>query len=225
MYMFLLRSATKSLYLWSSPILSGCSGRCPWYKPQLPIFPPKGSFTGRSSGDHLTIFLLWCPLFITSNRGSLAWGGAGTPVPCMTAAHTEGNANLWHDKKKPVLVEDSWPSVLVHHFIGGDVSCNLAYHLPSLFFPPILDLPLSLPRHPPSLVPGCQVSSSLHLFFCHSTISVNVLPQLIGPVPPAGCSSICLSQKLHTYPHSWWRLLSWGPCCCQWWERWSWLGA
>ena len=33
-------------------------------------------------------------LFFTSYRGSLAWGGAGTPVPCMMAAHTQGNANL-----------------------------------------------------------------------------------------------------------------------------------
>ena len=32
--------------------------------------------------------------FFTSYRGSLAWGGAGTPVPCMMAAHTQGNANL-----------------------------------------------------------------------------------------------------------------------------------
>ena len=91
---FLLRSAAKSHYLWSLPILSGCSGRCPWQKPQLPIFPPQGSFTGRSSGDCLTTFLLWCPLFFTSYRCSLAWGGAGTPVPCMIAAHTQGNANL-----------------------------------------------------------------------------------------------------------------------------------
>ena len=36
-----------------------------------------------------------------------------------------------------------WPSVLVCHFVRGDISHNLMYHLPSLFFPPILDLPLS----------------------------------------------------------------------------------
>ena len=62
-YMFLLRSATTSHYLWSAPILSGCSGRHPQQKLQLPIFPPQGSFTGRSLGDHLTTFLLWHPLF------------------------------------------------------------------------------------------------------------------------------------------------------------------
>ena len=144
MYMFLLRSAATSCYLWSSSILSGCPGRCLWQKLQLPIFPPQGSFTGRSLGDCLTTFLLWHPLFPTSYRGSLAWGGAGTPVPCMMAAHTQGNTNLWHDEK-PVLVEDSWPSALVCHFIRGDISCNLMHHLLSLFFPPILDLPLSLP--------------------------------------------------------------------------------
>ena len=145
MYMFLPRSAAKSLHLWSSPILSGCSGRFPWSKPQLPIFPPQGSFTGRSLGDCLAIFLLWHPLIITSYGGSLAWGGTGTPVPCMMVAHTQGNTNLWCDEKKPVLVEDLWPSILVHHFVGGYISHDLSYHLPSLFFPPILDLLLSLP--------------------------------------------------------------------------------
>ena len=65
------------------------------YKPQLPIFPPQGSFTGRSCQvTALPFFLLWHPLFITSDRGSLAYGGAGTPVPCMMAAHTQGNAEL-----------------------------------------------------------------------------------------------------------------------------------
>ena len=63
MYMFLPRSAATSYYLWSLPILSGCSGRHPWQKLQLAIFPPQGSFTGRSLGDHLTTFLLWHPLF------------------------------------------------------------------------------------------------------------------------------------------------------------------
>ena len=47
-YIFLLRSAATSHYLWSSPILCGCSGRHPQQKLQLPIFPPQGSFTGRS---------------------------------------------------------------------------------------------------------------------------------------------------------------------------------
>ena len=94
MYVFLPRFAAKSLYLWSSPILSGCSGRHPWYKLQLPIFPPQGSFTGRSLGDCLAIFLLWHPLFITSYRGSLTRDGAGMPVLCMMAAHTQGNAYL-----------------------------------------------------------------------------------------------------------------------------------
>ena len=93
-YVFLLRSAATSHYLWSSPVLSGHSGRCPQQKLQLPVFPPQGSFTGRSSGDHLTTFLLWCPLPFTSYRGSLTWGGTGTPVPCKMAAHTQGNANL-----------------------------------------------------------------------------------------------------------------------------------
>ena len=142
-YIFLWRSAAKSLYLWSSPVLSGCSSRCPWSKLQLPIFPPQGSFHGRSLGDHLAILLLWHHLFFTSWGGSLAWGGTGTPVPCMMVAHTQGN--LQGDKKKLVLVEDSWPSMLVCHFVGGHVTCDLSRHLPSLFIPSILYLPLSLP--------------------------------------------------------------------------------
>ena len=40
-------------------------------------------------------FSSWGILFFsTSYRGSLVWGGAGTPVPCMMAAHTQGNTNL-----------------------------------------------------------------------------------------------------------------------------------
>ena len=94
MYVFLLRSAATLCYLWSSPILCRCSGRYPQQKPQLPIFPPQGSFTDRSLGDHLTTFLLWCPLSFTSYRGSLAWSGSGTPVLCMMVAHTQENTIL-----------------------------------------------------------------------------------------------------------------------------------
>ena len=42
----------------------------------------------------------------------------------MRVAHAQGNANLWHDKKS-VSVEDAWPSVLVHHFVRGDVCHDL----------------------------------------------------------------------------------------------------
>ena len=59
-----------------------------------------------------------------------AWDGAGTPYPCMMDAFTQGNANLWCDEKKLVSVEDAWPSVLVRHFIRGDVCCDLMHHLP-----------------------------------------------------------------------------------------------
>ena len=55
---------------------------------QLPVFPPLGSFSGRSLGNRLTILLLWCYFCITSGGGSLARGGTGTPVPCMMGAHT-----------------------------------------------------------------------------------------------------------------------------------------
>ena len=111
----------------------------------FPFSHPREALLGRSSGDHLTTFLLWHPPFFTSYEGSLVWCGVGTPVPCMIAAHTQGNTNLWCNEKKSVLVEDSWPSALVHHFVRRDVSCNLMHYLPSLFFPPVLDLPLSPP--------------------------------------------------------------------------------
>ena len=82
------------------------------------------------------------------------------PVPCMMVAHTQGNTKLWHNEKKPVSVEDLWPSALVHHFVGGHISRILSWYLPSLFVPPYLNLPLSPSRHLPSPVPGCQVSNS-----------------------------------------------------------------
>ena len=145
MYVFLLRSEATSHYQWSSPVLSGCSSRHPWQKLQFPIFHPREALLVGHWVTALPLSSCGILFFPTSYRGSLAWGGAGTPVPCMMAAHTQGNANLWCDEKKLVLVEDSWPSALVCHFIRGDVSHNLMYHLPSLFFPPILDLPLSLP--------------------------------------------------------------------------------
>ena len=130
---FTINVLTKHLH---SKVYYTTASRHPWQKPQLPIFPPQGRFTGRSS--------LVVSSFFTSYRGSLAWSGAGTPVPCMTAAHTQGNANLWCNEKKLVSVENMWPSTLVCHFVRGDVSHDLMHHLPSLFFPPILDLPLSL---------------------------------------------------------------------------------
>ena len=74
-------------------------------------------------------------------------------------------------------------------------------------------------RHLPSLVPGHQVSDSWCLLFCHSTTFVGMPLQLIGPVPPSGCSSISLSQMLYRYPLSWQRPLLWGPHCCQQWGR------
>ena len=60
----------------------------------FPFFHPREALLVGHWVTALPIFLLWHPLFITSSRVSLAWGGASTPVPCMMAAHTQGNANL-----------------------------------------------------------------------------------------------------------------------------------
>ena len=48
------------------------------------------------------------------------------------------------DEKKSVLVEDAWLSMLVCHFIGGDISHDLTHHLICLIFLPIFNHALSL---------------------------------------------------------------------------------
>ena len=109
----------------------------------FPFFHPREALLIGCQVTALPLSSCGILFFFTSYRGSLAWGGAGTPVPCMTPVHTQGNANFWHNKKS-VSVEDSWPSALVCHFVRGDISRDLTHHLPNLFFTPIFDLPLSL---------------------------------------------------------------------------------
>ena len=43
-----------------------------------------------------TVPFFFCGILSSSppKEGSLAWGGTGTPVPCMMVAHTQGNTNL-----------------------------------------------------------------------------------------------------------------------------------
>ena len=111
--------------------------------------------------------------------------------------------------------EASFSGGLMTVHVGS--SLHRRIHQPRFVIPPPKSLLPTYPwsssfpsRHPPSLVPGHQVSNSLCLFFCCSTISVDMLLQWIGPAPPTGHSSIYLSQKLCTHPHSWQRPLSWG---------------
>ena len=111
----------------------------------FPFFHPREALLVGHQVTTLPLFSCSILFFITSDRGSLAWGGAGTPVPCMMAAHTQGNANLWHDEKKLVSVEDCDHLCWFVTSKEGTISHDLTHHLPSLFFPPILDLPLSLP--------------------------------------------------------------------------------
>ena len=59
----------------------------------------------------------------------LNWGGTGTSIPCLVDAHTQGNASLWCDENNLVSVGDAWLSMLVCHFVGGDVCCDLTHHL------------------------------------------------------------------------------------------------
>ena len=110
----------------------------------LPINPPQGSLAGWALGDCPITVLLWHHPTFTSLGSWLMWCGAGTPVPCMVDTYTQGNAKLWCNEKKLVLVGDVWPSVLVCHFIGGDVHHDPMHHLTCFLFPPIPNLPLSL---------------------------------------------------------------------------------
>ena len=66
--------------------------------------------------------------------------------------------------------------MLVCHFVGGYISHNLSYHLPSLFIPPILNLPLSLP--------GIHLTTTRLPGFKFTVLIF--LSQLIGPVLPQG---------------------------------------
>ena len=201
MCMFLPMPAAKSHYLWSSPVLCGCSSRHPWQKPQLPIFPPQGSSTGRSWGDYLTTLLLWHPLFFSSYSGSPCMGWDWYTCPMYDSCP--------YTRECQYLMqwEVSFGGELVTIHVGSSLrkrGCQPQFDTP----PPKYLLPtypwsFSFPsRYLPSLVPGCQVSSSLCLFFCHSTVSVSVLLQLIGLVPPAGQFSIYPLQKLCTHPHT-----------------------
>ena len=90
----------------------------------FPFFHPREALLAGHWVTALPLFSCGILFLFTSCRGSLAWGEAGTPILGMMAAHTQGNANLWCNEKKSVSVEDSWPSVLVHHFVGGDNSCD-----------------------------------------------------------------------------------------------------
>ena len=88
------------------------------------------------------VLLAWCwviarPLsthgiFLPPLGRWLNWGGAATSVPCLVDTHTQGDASLWCHEKKLVVVEDAWLPALVHHFVGGDVCCNLMHHLTCL---------------------------------------------------------------------------------------------
>ena len=42
----------------------------------------------------LGLEVLWHQHMFTSFESGLVWGMGGTPVPCMTDAYTQGNANL-----------------------------------------------------------------------------------------------------------------------------------
>ena len=130
--------------------------------------------------------------------------GTGTPLPCMMVAHTQGNANLWHDEKKLVSVEDLWPSVLVHHFVRGHVSHNLLWHPPkssSSHLSLIFLFPFQASTFTSTQVARFQIHSAY--FSVIVPLFVSMPLQSIGPVPPSGCSLISLSQMLCRYPLSW----------------------
>ena len=85
------------------------------------------------------VLLLSLPLGV-----GLTGGGASTSVPCLTGPHSQGNASFWHNEEKSVVVEDVWLSMLVCHFIWGDICHDLMYHLMRFILPPVFNHPLSL---------------------------------------------------------------------------------
>ena len=194
------------------------------YKPQLPVFPLMEALL---LGHWVTT--------LSSFSSGILFSSPLTEV----VLHGMGLVHLSHVWQLPIHKGIPTSDAMRRsQFCGGLMtvcvgsSLHMRGHQPRFGVPPPKSLlptypwPSAIPsRHLPLLVPGHQVSSSLHLFFCFSIISVGVLLQLIGPAPPAGCSSIYLSQKWCTHPHSWQRSLLWGPCCCQWWGKQSQLGA
>ena len=112
---------------------------------KLPINPPQGSLTGWALGDHLTTALLWHYHIFTSFRSGLACGVGlvhlshawQTPIhKGMPTSDAMRRSQFW------------WRMCDWLHWsvtsVGGDVCCDLMYHLTCLLFPPIPDLLLSL---------------------------------------------------------------------------------
>ena len=124
MYVFLPRSAAKSCYLWSSPILCGSFGKCPQQKLQLPHFfhPREALLVGHWV---TTLSLFSCGILLL-------------PPPAEEVLHRVGLVHLSHvhdgcpyTREHQSLMQ--WEEVgfsgglvtfhmLVCHFIRGDVS-------------------------------------------------------------------------------------------------------
>ena len=89
----------------------------------FPIIHPREVLLAEWLGDHPD----HCSLVASSylhfpwKWACMGWGWYICPMHDRHLYTRECN-NLWCDEKKPVLVEDAWPSTLVHHFIGGDIS-------------------------------------------------------------------------------------------------------
>ena len=145
-YVFLPRSAVTSYYLRSWPIFCGCSR---WMSTAEVVtshlsIPREALLVGPWV---TTLPLFSCGIIFVSPPIEVILHGVG--LVHLSHVHdrclyTREHQPLMHYEKKLVSVEDAWISVLVCHFIRGDVCCNLMHHLPGLFFPPILDLLLSL---------------------------------------------------------------------------------
>ena len=201
MYMFLRRSAAKSLYLWSSPILGGHSSRHPWSKLQLPIFHPREALLVGPRVTALPSFSCGILSLSLLEEVVLHGVGTGTSVLCMMVAHTQGNAT------SDMMRRSSFGGGLVTICAGSSLR-RRAHQLWFVVTPPKSLLPpipwsSSFPsRHLPSLVPGHQVSNSLCLFFCHSIVSCWHASAVNWACASAGHSSIGPTQKWHTHPHS-----------------------
>ena len=156
-YEFLLKTATKSHYLWSSPILSGCSSRHPWEKLlHFPLFHPREALL---VGHWVTALQFSsCAILFSSPLTEVFLHGVGlVHLSCVwQAAHTQGNANLWCNEKKSVSVEDLSPSCIGSSLCKRECQPWFDTPPPKSLLPTYPRSSSFLSKHLPSLVPGHQ---------------------------------------------------------------------
>ena len=143
LHMFFLRSAAASHFLRSSPVFCDAPVDIHGWSHNFPFIHPREALL---VGHWVTTLPLFsCGIHFISPPTEVFLHGVGL----VHLSHA-----WWLPLHKGMPTCDvmrrsqfqwrTWLSVLVHHFIRGDICWDLMHHLPSILFPPILDLPLSL---------------------------------------------------------------------------------